>query len=152
MVKPDWLDRFLIQLMSMPVHPLVYLCVIISVWHSAITVFNGVALSGDDSLIFLDTEAFNIIIGNLGIVVGLLLVGSLRYSKWAISLVFAYIAMFAWTVTAAMLFWNHSWGGGIMSIFYVLVYFYIAIACSLHKAYGYPGTKSIRQEFYERQK
>lgn len=145
-------ERFLLRLMTMNVHPIVYLCIAISVWHSAVTVLNGFYLPDSHSLVFLHNDIFNIIIGNLGVLTGLALIISLRYNRWRASSFLSLANVSAWSITAVMLIWAGAWGGVVMCVFYVMLHVYVTLAASIHNLYGYQLTKSPRQEFYESQK
>lgn len=145
-------ERFLLRLMTMNVHPIVYLCIAISVWHSAVTVLNGIYLPDNHSLIFLGGELFNLIVGNIGVLTGLALMIALRYNRWRASSFLSLANVSAWSITAVMLIGAGAWGGVVMSVFYVMLHMYVTLAASIHNLYGYQSTKSPRQEFYENQK
>lgn len=144
-------ERMLLNLMVMKVHPIVYLCVAISVWYSAVTVINGFYLPENHGLIFLDDNIFNIIVGNIGVLTGLALIIALRYARWKPSAILALLNVSAWSFTLAMLAWSAVWAGVVISIFFIILHIYISLASSLHETYGYASTKSPRQDFYEKQ-
>lgn len=151
MNRPTRLERLILKLMVMRVHPVVYLCLWISIWHCVVTIFNGIYLPTTSSFIFMGSPLLNILTGGVGIVAGLALAVALSYSWWRTSSGLALISMAVWTFTLVMLGSHLAWAGMIMSLFYMIVHLYISIASSLHHIYGYEKTKSPRQEFYENQ-
>lgn len=150
--KQGRMERLLLRLMTMNVHPILYLCIAISVWHSAVTVLNGFYLPENHSLIFLGDELFNLIVGNIGVLTGLALVIALRYNRWSASVYLALTNVSTWSFAAVMLATSGVWGGVIMCLFYILLHVYVALASSLHNTYGYGVIKHPRREFYENQK
>lgn len=152
MNKRSRTQGLLLRMMTTRVHPIVYLCVAISVWHSAVTVMNGLQLPDSHSLVFLGKDDFNLAVGNVGVITGLALMISLRYARWGASAYLALANLSAWTFTLVILAANGVWGGTVMAFFYVILHVYISIASVLHKEYGYETIRNPRKVFYESQK
>lgn len=146
------LERALIRLMAMEVHPVVYLCLLICVWYSAVTILNGFAPDPQESFVFMGEPLLNLIVGSVGITAGLALIIALRYTRWRSSSVLSLANISAWSFTLIVLVAAGAWAGVVFALFCVLLNLYIALASEIHLIYGYPQTKSPRQEFYENQK